>query len=162
MNTFNFKEPFVAILVGPPLSGKSTWVRNNYDEGDVTIISRDQLVMDVYGSNNYSDAFKNVNQKEVDRLLISNITTASKSNKNVIIDMTHMSAKRRKYNLSFFPNHYKVAVIFPILDEVEYNRRNELRNVEENKFIPEHIIKNMISNYQTIQKEEGFNKIISI
>ena len=26
----NLKEPFVMLLVGPTLSGKSTWIRNNY------------------------------------------------------------------------------------------------------------------------------------
>ncbi len=33
------KEPFVIILVGPTLSGKSTWIRNNYP--DTNVISRD-------------------------------------------------------------------------------------------------------------------------
>lgn len=162
MKTLNFKEPFVAILVGPPLSGKSTWVRENFSESDVTVISRDQIVLDVYGSDNYTDAFNNVNQKEVDKKLIEDINEAANGDKNVIIDMTHMSSKRRRYNLSHFPNHYKVAVIFPILEEAEYTRRNELRKAEENKWIPEHVIKNMISSYQSIQKEEGFNKVISI
>jgi predicted kinase len=162
MNTFKFKEPFVGILVGPPLSGKSTWLRENFDASEIVIISRDQIVLDVYGSNNYSDAFNNVNQKDVDRQLIENITDASKGTKNVIIDMTHMSSKRRRYNLSHFPNHYKVAFLFPILDEVEYARRNEMRRLEENKWIPEHVIKNMISSYQPIKEEEGFNKVISI
>ena len=162
MRTFNFKEPFVAILVGPPLSGKSTWVRNNFDESTVTVISRDQIVLDVYGSDNYELAFNNVNQKDVDRKLIEDINASAQGNKNVIIDMTHMSSKRRRYNLSHFPNHYKVAIIFPILEEAEYTRRNELRRLEENKWIPEHVIKNMIASYQPIKREEGFNRVISI
>ena len=61
MNLKHLKEPFVIILIGPPLSGKSTWIRNNFPTTDV--ISRDEIVMEVYGSRNYDDAFKNVNQK---------------------------------------------------------------------------------------------------
>ena len=48
MNPKNIKEPFVIILIGPPLSGKSTWIRENFPNTDV--ISRDEILMDVYGS----------------------------------------------------------------------------------------------------------------
>lgn len=127
------------------------------------MISRDQILLDVYGSDNYDEAFKNVNQKEVDRVLISSIQKASKENKNVIINMTNMTRKRRMYNLDFFGDeYYKIAVIFPILDESEYERRNLKRKEEEQKFIPSHVLKNMISSYQTVSKEEGFDKIISL
>ena len=33
---------------------------------------------------------------------------------------------------------------------------------EENKTIPEHVIKSMIASYQPIDKSEGFNKIIKL
>ena len=60
-------RPFVILLVGVPLSGKSTWIRNNHPT--TRIVSRDELVMEVYGSDDYNTAFKEVNQKDVDRLL---------------------------------------------------------------------------------------------
>jgi predicted kinase len=163
LNIKHLKEPWVLTLIGPPLSGKDTWIGNNFDVNEVVMISRDQILLDVYGSDNYDEAFKNVNQKEVDRVLISTIQKASKENKNVIINMTNMTRKRRMYNLDFFGDeYYKVAVIFPILDEAEYERRNLKRKEEEQKFIPTHVLKNMISSYQTISKDEGFDKIISL
>lgn len=163
LNIKNLKQPWVMTLIGPPLSGKSTWIRNNFDLNEIVWISRDQTLLDVYGSDNYDEAFKNVNQKEVDRVLVSSIQKASKEGKNVIIDMTNMTRKRRMYNLDFFgDDYYKIAVIFPILDESEYERRNLKRKEEEQKFIPSHVLKNMISSYQTVSKEEGFNKIISL
>jgi predicted kinase len=163
LNIKHLKEPWVLTLIGPPLSGKSTWIKDNFDLNEIVWISRDQTLLDVYGSDNYDEAFKNVNQKEVDRVLISNIQKASKEGKNVIIDMTNMTRKRRMYNLdSFGDEYYKVAVIFPILDEAEYERRNLKRKEEEQKFIPNHVLKNMISSYQTLSKEEGFDKIISL
>jgi hypothetical protein len=77
--------------------------------------------------------------------------------------MTNLTAKRRTYNLSFFDDdYYKVAVIFPILEWKEFQARNEKRKVEENKFIPEFVIKNMINSYKSIKDEEGFDKVISL
>ena len=151
------------ILIGPPLSGKSTWIKNNFDEIPVTIVSRDQIVLDISGED-YNIAFNSVNQKEVDRELIKQMTEASKNGDNVIIDMTHMTSKRRKYHLSFFDDdYYKVAVIFPILEEEEYLRRDKIRKEAENKSISLDIINRMISQYQVInEEEEGFDKIISI
>ena len=120
----NIKEPFVIILVGPPLSGKTTWIRNNFPTTDV--ISRDEIVMEVHGSRNYTEAFKSVDQKEVDRVLDARLKEANQMKKNVIVDMTHMASKRRKQNLDYFSDdYYKLAVIFPILQEEEYDRRNK-------------------------------------
>lgn len=161
MNLKNLKEPFVIILVGPPLSGKSTWIRQNFP--DINVISRDEILMEVYGSRNYTEAFQNVNQKEVDRVLDSRLKEANSSNQNVIIDMTHMTSKRRKQNLNYFSSDfYKLAVIFPILSDDEYVRRNNKRIEEENKDLPMHVIKNMISSYQNIKDDEGFNRVISL
>ena len=163
LNIKHLKEPWVLTLIGPPLSGKSTWIKDNFDLNEIAWISRDQTLLDVYGSDNYDEAFKNVNQKEVDRVLISNIQNASKDGKNVIIDMTNMTRKRRISNLDYFGDeYYKVAVIFPILDEAEYERRNLKRKEEEQKFIPSHVLKSMISSYQSVTKEEGFDKIVSL
>jgi len=164
MNLKNLKEPFIILLIGPPLSGKSTWIKNNFgDREDVKVISRDQLVLDVYGSDNYDEAFSKVNQKEVDRQLHQQMVDANKLGTNVIIDMTNMTSKRRTHNLSFFDkDYYKLAVIFPILSDEEYEKRNTKRSEEENKNLPMHIIKRMISQYQPISKEEGFNKVISL
>ena len=164
LNIKHLKEPWVLTLIGPPLSGKDTWIKQNFNPSDIVMISRDQILLDVYGSDNYDEAFKNVNQKEVDRVLISTIQKASKENKNVIINMTNMTRKRRMYNLDFFGDeYYKVAVIFPILDEAEYERRNLKRKEEEQKFIPTHVLKNMISSYQSVDKSsEGFDKIVSL
>lgn len=157
----NLKEPFVIILVGPPLSGKTTWIRNNFP--NTKVISRDETLMEVYGSRNYTEAFNNVDQKEVDRVLTQKFIDANLAKENVIIDMTHMVSKRRKQNLDYFTDdYYKLAVIFPILSDEEYVKRNQKRIEEENKDLPMHVVKRMISSYQPISKEEGFDKVISL
>jgi predicted kinase len=161
MNLKQLKEPFVIILIGPPLSGKSTWIRENFPTTEV--ISRDETVMEVYGSRNYTEAFNNVDQKEVDRVLNQKFLDANASKKSVIVDMTHMASKRRKQNLNYFSNdYYKLGVIFPILSDDEYERRNQKRIEEENKDLPMKIVKSMISSYQPITPDEGFNKVITL
>ena len=57
----------IFILIGVPMSGKSTWVRENHP--DTKVISRDDIVLEVHQSNDYNRAFKEVNHKEVDKIL---------------------------------------------------------------------------------------------
>lgn len=157
----NLPEPFVILLIGPPLSGKTTWIRQNFPTTDV--ISRDEIVMEVHGSRNYTEAFDSVDQKEVDRLLNKRLLDFSSEKRNVIVDMTNMNVKRRTATLNYFSkDYYKMAVIFPILSEEEYQTRNLKRIKEENKDLPMHVIKRMIASYQPISPEEGFDKVISL
>ena len=155
------KSPFVIILSGIPMSGKSTWVRENYP--DVLTISRDELVMEVAGTRDYNLAFKTVDQKAVDKLLVKRITDAATQKVDVIIDMTNLSRKVRVKNLSYFSNeYYKVSVVLPILDSEEYKRRNDFRSINENKFIPPFVIKSMMESFVFPTDDEGFDKIILV
>lgn len=155
----NIKEPFVMMLIGPALSGKSTYIRNNYP--NVEVISRDEIVMEVFGSRDYNLAFKEVNQKEVDRTLALRLKEASDLKKSVIIDMTNMTVKRRMATLINFDEDFsRIAVVFPILPEEEYIRRNIARNAEENKWIPPAVIKSMIDSYEEPTSEEGYDRVI--
>jgi predicted kinase len=155
------KSPFVIILSGIPMSGKSTWVRENYP--DTLAISRDELVMEVAGTRDYNLAFKTVDQKAVDKLLAKRITDAATQKVDVIIDMTNLSRKVRVKNLSYFSNdYYKVSVVLPILDSEEYKRRNDFRSINENKFIPPFVIKSMMDSFVLPTDDEGFDKIIKI
>jgi predicted kinase len=163
MNIKNLKDPWVMILIGTPMSGKDFFINNTPDLGNPIVISRDQILLDLHGSDDYNLAFKSVNQKVVDENLRKSLIDAGNSTENVIVNMTHMTRKRRIQNLSYFPNHNKIAVIFPILTEDEYKFRNLKRGSEENKTIPTHVLKSMISSYQTVDKNsEGFDKVISL
>ena len=151
-------KPFVILLVGVPLSGKSTWIRNNHP--NIRIVSRDELVMEVYGSDDYNAAFKEVDQKEVDRALDLRFKEVNNNKENVIVDMTNMVVSRRTKTLRYFSNDYfKEVIVFPVLDTEEYDRRNKERNVNENKWIPPFVISSMLNSYQEPTLDEGFDKI---
>ena len=147
------------MLIGPTLSGKSTYIRNNYS--NIQVISRDEIVMEVFGSRDYNLAFKEVDQKEVDRVLATRLKEANDLKTSVIIDMTNMVVKRRMATLrNFDKNFSRVAVVFPILSDEEYTRRNIDRNAKENKWIPPFVIKSMVDSYQEPTLEEGYDRII--
>ena len=147
------------LLVGPTLSGKSTWIRNNYPT--VNVISRDEIVMEVAGTRDYNKAFETVDQKLVDRVLAERLTDANLTKTSTIVDMTNMTVKRRSQTLRYFDDSfYKIAVVFPILSDEQYQMRNIDRNSKENKWIPPSVIKSMIDSYQDPTSDEGFSKII--
>lgn len=153
----------VILLVGPPLSGKDTYLRSQ-DYSDFTIISRDDILMSLHTNNDYSEAFHKVDQKEVDRLLIQKIQDCIDNKKNVIINMTNLTKKGRNRHLSKFPNsdYVKIAVVFPKLDIDEYINRNLKRKNEENKLIPLNVIESMIDNWEDVTPDEGFDQIIKL
>ena len=147
------------MLIGPTLSGKSTYIRNNYP--NVEVISRDEIVMEVFGSRDYNLAFKEVDQKEVDRVLATRFKSANDLKTSVIIDMTNMTVKRRMATLRNFDKDFsRLAVVFPILSDEEYTKRNIDRNAKENKWIPPFVIKSMIDSYQEPTLDEGYDRII--
>lgn len=155
----NLKEPFVMLLVGPTLSGKSTWIRNNYPT--INVISRDEIVMEVAGTRDYNKAFETVDQKLVDRVLVERLADSNLTKTSTIVDMTNMTVKRRSQTLRYFDDSfYKIAVVFPILSDEQYQMRNIDRNSKENKWIPPSVIKSMIDSYQEPTSDEGFSKII--
>lgn len=157
----NTKEPFAMILVGPTLSGKSTFIRKNYP--DIDVISRDEIVMQLHGSRDYNAAFREVDQKMADKILSQRLSDAGSSKKSVIIDMTNMTAKRRRQSLANFGSEFeKIAVVFPILSDEEYERRNIARNSKESKWIPPHVIKSMVDSYEEPTGEEGFDRIFFV
>jgi predicted kinase len=147
------------MLIGPTLSGKSTYIRSNYPSTEV--ISRDEIVMEVFGSRDYNSAFKEVDQKEVDRRLADRLVAAAAAKKSVIVDMTNMTVKRRMATLRNFGKDFaRVAVVFPILSDEEYEKRNIDRNAKENKWIPPFVIKSMIDSYQEPSPAEGYDRTI--
>ena len=165
LNLNTLKQPFVILMVGPPLVGKSTalkeWIATF--KGDVTIISRDAIMLEQHGNDNYSEAFNTVNQGAVNRELRQSIENAANNMENTIIDMTNLSSKKRRQTLANFSNDFsKIAVIFPVPKLEELLERNKNRFEKENKHIPERVIISMMNSFNPIKDDEGVNKIISL
>ncbi len=155
-------KKFLILLIGHPLVGKSTFIKNKLNNLDFNLISRDNIILELSSTKEYNKAWDEVNHKEVDHILNKRIDNSILNNESVVIDMTNLTKKRRKGFINRFNDYYKVGILFDILSSDEIKSRNEKRNNEESKYIGESIIQNMISSYQTPTKEEGFDKIINV
>lgn len=151
----------IIVMVGTPLSGKSTYVKNNYPL--YKIISRDDIVMELGNSDNYNDAWLNVDQKLVDKIYNERLNTLLSNNENIIIDKTNMNIKSRSKLISIIPKDYcKIAVVMPILSDEEYEKRNTNRFITENKDISYNVFRSMTDSFEQPTTDEGFDFIINI
>jgi predicted kinase len=150
-------------MVGPPLSGKDTYLKNN-DFNDFVVVSRDDILMSLHTTSDYSEAFNSVDQKMVDKLLNRKIQECIDTELNVVINMTNLTKKSRNRHLCKFPKekYEKIAIVFPKLDLSDYITRNDKRKNEENKYIPTSVVQSMIENWQEVTEEEGFDTIIKL
>lgn len=161
------KQPYLVLLVGTPLSGKSTFLKEHFSDEKYTLISRDEILMEVAGTQNYNEAYnilssKKNGDKPVDKRLKYILMTLAKAGENVIIDMTNLRMKSRRKHLAKFPKHFKCAIIFDFLSTEEYITRNEKREVEENKTISIALVERMKASYEVITEEEGVDLIVNI
>jgi tRNA nucleotidyltransferase/poly(A) polymerase/predicted kinase len=150
--------PTITFLVGPPASGKSTWVSKN--RKNAIIISRDDLVDKMrtpYGWS-YSQSFQYPEfQEKVNTELKRHIASSLKSGKDIIVDMTNMTKKSRSNILKKVPNNYtKNAVVFNVSRSALITRL-EKRKKETGKDIPLDVVDRMIKMFQMPTADEFDN-----
>lgn len=147
------KKPTISILIGPPCSGKSTYLR--YRNIEDKVLSRDSIVMELSGKDNYNDAWDTVDQEAVDNELMKRYYEYVKAGEDFIIDMTNMSKKsRKKWRHKDF--NIKAYVFMVGYDEIK--ARNIKRNEIDGKLIPEKVFDYMIKSLKVNYKDE-FNEI---
>jgi|694.fasta_scaffold28556_13 predicted kinase len=153
-------RPTITFLVGPPASGKSTWVSKN--SGDATIISRDDILDKLRKDYNlsYVESFSNQElQNKVNSELNNHIAKSLKSIKDIIVDMTNMNKRSRSFILNKVPDIYtKNAVVFNV-PKPELLRRLKKREMETGKSIPLHVVDSFIDSYEKPTNSE-FDNII--
>lgn len=147
--------PTITFLIGPPASGKSTWV-SKYGK-NAAIISRDDLVDKMrksYGWT-YSQSFQYPDfQEKVNTELKRHIDSVLKSGKDIIVDMTNMTKKSRSNILKKVPSNYiKNAVVFKVGRDELIKRLNK-RKSETGKDVPLDVVDKMIKMFQMPTTDE--------
>jgi len=145
------------ILVGPPLSGKSTWLKNNAIGYE--IVSRDNVIMDMGKGKTYTEAFRSVDQDKVNQEYDLRRKEVVKAKKDVVFDLTHMTEKSRRKSLDGLSKDMKKTCIVFINSYDTLQLRNDRRAKEEGKYIPNHVLQNMMGSFAFPLISEGFDEI---
>ena len=84
------------------------------------------------------------------------VNDAKRIDQDIIWDQTSttVSSRTRKFNM--LPDYYAIAVVFRTPEEEELARRLASRP---GKVIPEHVLHDMIWNFEMPTEEEGFKEI---
>jgi predicted kinase len=145
------------MLVGIPASGKTTWANNQSFTDDCVIISTDQYVEEYAAQTGktYTEAFQEYMPIAVDRMTDA-VIEAREAGRNIIWDQTSTSIGTRAKKFRMLPNYYAIAVVFPIPERQELERRLASRP---NKIVPIDVVDRMIGNWEEPTLEEGFMEI---
>ncbi len=145
------------MLVGIPASGKTTWSNNQSFSDDCVIISTDQYVEEYAAQTGktYTEAFQEYMPIAVDRMADA-VIDAREAGRNIIWDQTSTSIGTRAKKFRMLPNYYAIAVVFPIPERQELERRLASRP---NKIVPIDVVDRMIGNWEEPTLEEGFMEI---
>lgn len=148
------KKKTVTLLVGLPYSGKSTLIASKRSFDASFIVSRDNLI-DLSNGSNYNEKWYNSDQKAIDSELQKWFGYSKKFN-NVVVDMTHMSAKSRRRTLSHFGKEWQknCIVLLPTLEEIEKRKASRPKKV-----IDDSVIESMIKSFRPPCLGEGFDNI---
>jgi putative nucleotidyltransferase with HDIG domain len=130
-------EKEVAIMIGLPGSGKSTYAKENLSTYDY--LSRDEIVQSMHPEMRYSDAFNAVDHKEVDKILMKRFNKMLDNSDKCVVDLTNLSKKsRRKWITQAKQKGFSTRAIVMATDfSTCVDRRSE------GKFVPYDVINNM-------------------
>jgi len=147
----------VYILIGIPGSGKTTWVEQQEWAKDCAYISTDKHVYEYAESKSktYNEVFDDYMPTAID-LMTAEVIKAREDGRDIVWDQTSTTIKSRKRKFKMLSNYYKIAVVFPIPEKEELNRRLKSRL---GKHIPQRVIRQMTEYWQDPTLEEGFDEI---
>lgn len=121
------KQQNLWILVGIPGSGKSTWVKNNLEKFDNSvIISRDNIRFHLTPE----DQPYFINEKKVFQMYVNNINLALRQYENIFCDATHInwSSRRKLLEALDLKDQVRVNVLIATTPLEECLRRNAQRS----------------------------------
>jgi predicted kinase len=145
-------------LIGVPGAGKSTWIKNQPWAVDMPVVSTDNFV-EKYAleqGKTYNEVFKEYMPIAV-RLMANQALICQANNLDLIWDQTSTSVASRRKKFNTLPAYEHIAVVFPIPEADELQRR---LNSRPGKNIPDEVMQSMIKNFEMPTLDEGFVEII--
>ena len=142
------------LMMGPPGSGKSTFLKNNVKKEDSIIISRDEIRFGLLEPGD--DYF--AKEKEVLSRLWKRTNFSLKTNKTVFVDQTSLTPRSRKYFLDHVYGYDTINLIWIDTDLKTCLERNELRRGTR-AYVAKELVKRMFYQSTPPTLEEGFDRI---
>lgn len=138
------------MLIGLPASGKSTWSSKYMECHENTeLVSSDSIREEVFG--NVNDQKHN---GEVFNIVHKRVVSAIKNGRDVVLDSTNLSRKRRIGFLKSIPDCSAEAIIFAIPFEFCCKR-----NAARDRVVPQVAMDRMYRSFQPPHYAEGFDEI---
>lgn len=147
-------------LVGIPGSGKSTWINTQPWASTIPVVSTDKFVEQYAALEGklYSEVFEEYMPVAV-RLMANQVLICQANKLDIIWDQTSTTVVSRKKKFNMLPHYEHIAVVFKTPDPWDLTVR--LKN-RPGKNIPQHVVNDMIENFETPTLEEGFTEIWTI
>lgn len=152
------------ILIGPPGSGKTTWVEKEF-QGECFVVSSDKIIEEIAAEKNqtYNEVFHYA--KVAEAMMWQEFDKAIEIGHNpIVVDRTNMSvgARARFFNRlkQWHKGHqYAIhAVVFPKPEDAEHERRLN----RPGKTIPPEVISRMLASFKLPTAGEGFASVTII
>lgn len=138
------------MLIGLPGSGKSYWSKKYIQENpDTILVSSDSIREEVFG-----DVNDQKHNGEVFNIVHKRVVAAIKNGRDVILDATNLSRKRRIGFLKSIPDCLTEAIVFAIPFET-CCKRNSARD----RVVPQVAMDRMYRSFQPPHYAEGFDEI---
>ena len=138
------------ILIGLPASGKSSYCKDKLKENkDIEIVSSDAIREEVFG-----DVNDQSHNGEVFNIVFKRVREAILNNRDVILDATNLSRKRRINFIKEMPKTFIRAVVFAVPFEVCCER-----NAHRNRVVPQSVMERMYKQFEVPSYAEGFDDI---
>jgi hypothetical protein len=116
----------------------------------------------------FSKVLEANNQVQV--LFTKRVSNAVNSEKDIVVDMTNMTAGSRKNALKAIQGSEnlfeKIAVVFPfegaeeVIIDVARKRAEAAKRMGKSKTLPDSVMRKMFASFQNVTPEEGFDKVI--
>jgi predicted kinase len=155
----------VTLLIGPPCSGKSTYITTqNFDY----VVSSDNIVTQICEEKNipYGDFFNfnfNHHLRKLQRKRFEKSIKESKEYKNIVWDLTNLTRKNRQHAMSFYKEVEFHAIEFSFKGmEQKIIGINKKRGIQTGKFISVKSLSNMFNAFESPTKNEGFISLVII
>ena len=157
----------VNILVGPPCSRKSSWIKG-YKDKSAIVINRDRCVEEIglkYGKKGYNNAYTFMKsdesvKKEVDALDIYEENVAKATvDKNIIIDNPNLKFKNREEWILALKKSHKIKVVLFLTPYKELLICNQNREKEIQKAISETGLLSKLKTFSFPLLGEGIDEV---